>query len=139
MSINKRFIDIVEHFEGGNKTSFCRNCGIKVTTLSSIVGTRQSDPSAKLLNCVINAYPEINALWLISGRGGMLNSQASKKENGITEQLSQDIACKECADKIIIIKNLLEQVSDLRADKLELKTQIEKLKEEPKFCKHRSA
>lgn len=139
MSINKRFKEIIEYLEGGNKTAFCRNCGIKPTTLSSIVGARQSDPSAKLLNCVLNAYPDINALWLLTGRGGMLNGQALENQKTSIEQTSKNVPCKECAGKDIIIKNLIEQVDDLREDKQDLKDQIKEMKDEPTPRKRNSA
>ncbi len=132
VSINKRFEVIIGQFEEGNKSAFCRKTGIKATTLSNIIGGRQTDPSSKILNSVVEAYPELEALWLLSGRGNMLRGHATiTTDNEINEpQNTED--CKLCIEKDKVIDIYKEQlqsqkmrIENLEKDKTWLQKQVD--------------
>lgn len=85
MSINKRILELIEALEGGSQRGFCSKTGLAPSSVNGIVGTRGSDPSAKILNSVLLAYPNVNANWLITGTGArFLTDIEVVKEKSIT-------------------------------------------------------
>ncbi len=84
MSINKRILELIDSLEGGSQKGFASKIGLAPSSVNGIVGTRGSDPSAKILNSVLLAYKNINANWLITGNGNMfLSENESKKSENI--------------------------------------------------------
>lgn len=66
---------------------FAESLKIQRSTLNGIIKDRQK-PSFKAIQAILNAYPNINALWLITGEGEPFNdvkevkSGNSKNESG---------------------------------------------------------
>ncbi|WP_297096457.1 hypothetical protein [uncultured Draconibacterium sp.] len=92
--------------------------------MSGIVGVRQSDPSSKILNCVLQAYPELNIRWLLTGWGEMLEERAS--DVGFQKLQTQE--CAECAHKDETVNNLKDLVESLKQDKEDLRDRVKSLK-----------
>ena len=136
MTINKRFIEIIEHFEEGNRNSFCRRTGIKPTTLSGIVGARKSDPSAKILNCVLSVYP-IDAMWFVTGRGEMLLKSSAPKK--VARETPEQASCSACNEKDKIIQAQNSRINELENDKTWMQKHIELLSQEADTSKRNSA
>ncbi|MGV8139255.1 MAG: helix-turn-helix transcriptional regulator [Mangrovibacterium sp.] len=78
MSINDRIIVLINLLEDGVKRSFSRNAGIPEGTLSSIIGSRKSDPSFSMIKRIVDAYPEVNVEWLVKEEGEPILKEAKK-------------------------------------------------------------
>lgn len=79
MSINERIQRLIDDFESGNQKAFSEKLGVAPSSLNGIVGARQSDPSSKILNRILDVYANVNAEWLLMGREPMV-----KKSNQVT-------------------------------------------------------
>lgn len=71
MTENERFNLLVENLAKGNKAAFAKALGVRASTISDIVGGRMNKPSFDILVKLVNAYPEVNLLWLLTGDGVM--------------------------------------------------------------------
>ena len=125
MNINERIIAIIEHFENGKKKAFADKTGVPVTTLQNIVGERGSDPTFKILNRIIAAYPEVNLEWLMTDVGNIIKVNQNEEDKGppttnidcpicrakdeTIETLKQHIAIQ--ADYIYTLKSMSSQIS----------------------------
>mgnify|MGYP004428195563 CR=1 FL=1 len=88
--------------------------------------------SSRLLNLIIQAYPEINRVWLLTGEGPMLNTEpkisSSDKEsinlnpNDMTIELVKMINRKDQE-----IKNLNNEIANLREEIGSLRTKIQSM------------
>jgi hypothetical protein len=74
--VHERLNSLIEHFAKGNKTAFAKEVGTLPSVIASIVGGRMSKPSFELLEKITVRYPEINAGWLLTGRGSMVMPEA---------------------------------------------------------------
>jgi len=72
VSINERIQRLIADFENGNQKAFSTKLGIAASSLNGIVGARQSDPSSKILNRILDVYSNVNAEWLLMGREPMI-------------------------------------------------------------------
>lgn len=72
MSINERIQRLIDDFENGSQKAFSNKLGIAASSLNGIVGVRQSDPSSKILNRILDIYANVNAEWLLMGREPMI-------------------------------------------------------------------
>lgn len=73
MTINERFNSIIKDLFGGNKSAFASAIGVTPSVVENIVGKRGGKPSFDVLEKVC-ALAQINAEWLIKGKGSMLLS-----------------------------------------------------------------
>lgn len=71
-TINDRFLQLIQHFKKGNQSAFGKPVGLKSGVIAGIVGPRQGKPGFEILQRLMTAYPTINPLWLLFGRGPML-------------------------------------------------------------------
>ena len=69
MGINDRIIELINTLEDGSQRGFAAKTRLSPSTINGIVGTRGSDPSAKFLNCILTAYKNVDANWLLTGEG----------------------------------------------------------------------
>lgn len=76
MSINERFKEIIDIQYKGNKSAFAKAIGVAPTVIENVVGSRNGKPSFDVIAKVC-AIANINASWLISGDGNMLQKQES--------------------------------------------------------------
>ena len=71
MGIKSRILELINTLEDGSQRGFAAKTGLSASTINGIVGTRGSDPSAKFLNCILIAYKNVDAHWLVTGEGNM--------------------------------------------------------------------
>lgn len=70
-------MDIIERInaiivtEGLNVASFARKIGMGDQTIRGIVVQRRNNPSFEVLSRIIEAFPNVDAKWLLTGRGMM--------------------------------------------------------------------
>lgn len=57
-------------------TKFADQIGVQRSSISHLLSGRNK-PSFDFIEKMLNAYPDVNAQWLITGKGNMLNNQAS--------------------------------------------------------------
>lgn len=68
--MNKRIRQIINAKTGGNVTQFAEICGVSTSTMAHALSNIR-DCSAMTLAAIVNAYPDINANWLLTGNGDM--------------------------------------------------------------------
>ncbi len=84
MTINERFVLIIEQSFRGNKSAFAAAIGVAPSVVDNIVGKRMGKPSYDVL-AKTSAIAEINTDWLVLGRGEMLRRPADASVgNGAT-------------------------------------------------------
>ena len=66
-TINKR-IEIVASRFAKNQSDFAKKVGKPSQTISNIIAGR-SNPSFEVIQAIIEAFPQIDSLWLILGKG----------------------------------------------------------------------
>lgn len=93
MSINERIQRLIDDFENGNQKAFSEKLGVAPSSLNGIVGARQSDPSSKILNSILEVYANVNAEWLLMGREPMIKKSIpiSYMENDSVESVDEGI------------------------------------------------
>lgn len=78
--INKRFSQIREYFCSGDNKLFASKIGEKEQNLSSIcTGSRPVGLTAIMK--LLEAFPEVDANWLLLGKGDMIKKKYSKNLN----------------------------------------------------------
>jgi phage repressor protein C with HTH and peptisase S24 domain len=92
VSINERIQRLVDDFENGNQKAFSDKLGVAPSSLNGIVGARQSDPSSKILNKILDVYANVNAEWLLMGKEPMLKVESNSiyRENDHFDQIEED-------------------------------------------------
>ncbi len=70
--MNDRIKKILEHLQVSN-ADFAKTIGIQPSNVSQVLSGRQN-PSSSFLKKLLDAYPKINANWLITGHGEMFTS-----------------------------------------------------------------
>lgn len=74
MSINKRIRTIMDYY-GLNKNSFTNKVGASSpSVIGKILNDENRKPSFDIIEKIVNAFPDINADWLISGKGTMFHN-----------------------------------------------------------------
>jgi hypothetical protein len=104
MNITERLQYIVDQLFGGNKAAFARAIDIAPTSISNYLGKeRASKPSSDILEKIVNSVEQINAYWLLTGKGEAFgnNIQLSTNEN-------HSIKCENESSYIECIRNLTE-------------------------------
>lgn len=70
MTINERMQYIVDQRFDGNKAAFAKTIGIPPTSISNYLSkSRTSKPTSDILGEIINGVDNINASWLLTGKG----------------------------------------------------------------------
>ncbi len=73
MSINERFLEVINLLYAGNKRAFAQSVGISPTVVENVVGARKGKPSFDVLGKVC-ANANVSAEWLLTGEGSMLRA-----------------------------------------------------------------
>lgn len=71
-TINERFLRIINELFNGNQRAFSQAISITPSLTSGIIGSRQSKPSFDVIEKLVFSIADINADWLVTGRGQML-------------------------------------------------------------------
>ena len=80
-TINERIKKMLMDDYKGNVSEFSRISGIPQTTLNNIVANRMSKPSADNIALILNSDESINARWLLTGEGEMLEPKVNILHN----------------------------------------------------------
>jgi len=71
-----RLSEIIQHYRY-TMNSFAKKLGLSSNTvITKAVKERQRGVNQELLNKILNAFPEIDALWLVTGKGTMIKADA---------------------------------------------------------------
>jgi transcriptional regulator with XRE-family HTH domain len=68
-----------------NAAEFADRIGVQRSNISHILNGR-NNPGAQFLEKLLIAFPDLNADWLITGRGQMLKNEKTSPETGIPER-----------------------------------------------------
>lgn len=114
MNINERISAVIDRFENGKKKAFAEKVGLPVSTLQNIVGERGSDPTFKILNRIISAYPEVSIRWLMTDDGSITEGRQENQNDEEGPPVSNR-DCKICLAKDETIAILKQHVA-IQAD-----------------------
>ena len=122
--INDRIEELINKFCKGNSSLFSRKIGVRPSVVSNMTGQRRGKPSFDVINNIVSAFEEINARWLITGEGEMLDNNLSKdtingnniisKSNNSSIQTNKDIPMEE------FNRHLLNELVELREENKKL-------------------
>lgn len=92
---NKRLLEVINHFSNGNELAFSNEIGVsqpRINRLFNIDKRSGQYPSMsfEIAQATINKFIELNAEWLISGRGKMFKDQNASFELGHLRKLKTD-------------------------------------------------
>lgn len=118
-----RILKIIE-LKNINKNRFYKETGLSNGFLDKV-----KDIGASKIELILNSFPDINAEWLITGNGEMLNNTYSDKINAVTEPVTEDNPLSKLQQEN---KELKELVSILKDQNQLLKETIEMMKETEK-------
>lgn len=90
-TINDRMQLIADSYCGGNKAAFAKAIGLAPTSISNYLGKqRASKPSADLLAKIVNSL-DVDAMWLLTGKGTMKRNAPSKQVDEAPEADGESI------------------------------------------------
>tara|TARA_R100001443_G_scaffold15866_1_gene25686 strand:- start:4421 stop:5395 length:975 start_codon:yes stop_codon:yes gene_type:complete len=128
----ERFIEVI-NWSGVNKSEFGRQIGVLSPRSITAIATDRKNPSSKMIQKVVDRWPQINYDWLLTGHGEMINKEVPLKpitEASIKEQAhdyldlrsvgkkleEQDYSLNKVADKMYevlkVVKDLREEVDE---------------------------
>lgn len=79
-TIQERVKQLIDNLSNGNKRAFAIRIGVSPTVIENVVGQRSGKPGAILLEKILCSFENVDALWLITGRGEMLKPESPKTE-----------------------------------------------------------
>ncbi|MBE7690819.1 helix-turn-helix domain-containing protein [Tenacibaculum piscium] len=80
ISITERIQYIIDNQYNENQKKFAESIGFSPQVVSNIVSGRKSKPSFDVLNAIISTNDDINARWLLTGKGEILKQEQPKQE-----------------------------------------------------------
>ncbi len=128
MEPSQRIKFLVDILFDGNQAAFSKKIGAKAQTISNLI-SRKSKPSFGLIESILQAFPELNADWLILGKGDVgLSTEIDKygKSKGMDIQL---LSRSNVEDHPSISKDEMKDVEKLLARIRSLEREIELLKD----------
>lgn len=94
--------------------AFARRAGLGDQTLRGIVVQRRNKPGFDVLAKIVDAFPYVNAEWLLTGRGVMIKVPSSVKPE--TDRLKIEL--------LRYIKDRDEQINQLMQENLRLRSEL---------------
>lgn len=67
--INDRILQLIEIKSNGNKRAFAQRIGVASSSIDNVVGSRQSKPNFDLLEKILSSFEDVDANWLMLGKG----------------------------------------------------------------------
>ena len=134
-TIHERIKLLVDKLADGKNTIFAANLGVSEANIRSYI--RGVVPKADILSKIVGYY-DINADWLLTGRGSILKTKGtSDNEEPLYETLPEvkgtkknpDKRKKEEENKSDLINKLLDRISEQAEEIGRLKAQIDKLEQ----------
>lgn len=117
----ERILEFLREIRESRK-DFSKKTGIDVSLLS----WKNRIPKADKIGAIINAYPNVNALWLITGQGEMLEKGYENKFNNNQNSFNNNVKYNEDKNNDFNVKTL----SRLYLEKESLEKDINILKTE---------
>lgn len=127
MSIAQRIKRLIDEKAGGNQSQFCRDTGVNRGTMNNIVN-RNTGVTSETMEKILEAYPMLNARWLITGKGKMWGTESVGELQDELETYRKRVAQLEerLQDEKTLVENLNKLSAFLRAD-------IDRMKKEQGF------
>ena len=76
-TVNQRINFLIDSLESGNKSAFANKLGVKSGVVGDWVGGRLNKPGYDALLKILEAYPSVNAEWLMKGHGEPSHASAT--------------------------------------------------------------
>ncbi|PKH50787.1 hypothetical protein CXF68_08850 [Tenacibaculum sp. Bg11-29] len=106
INISDRIQYIINTLHNGTRARFAKSIGFSAQVIANIVSGRKTKPSFDVLNAILSTNDDINASWLLTGKGKMLKTN----NFGIKDTVDYKEKCIE----------LLEENRKLSADNIAL-------------------
>lgn len=141
--INKRIKELVNEFSAGNVQKFVDLIGVGHQVLNRIfsIDTRNNKypkPSGLILTAIQTKLPQVNATWLLTGEGEMLNKIEDDLDGNLMVRLKDvDDSYVHAITRLFtekkiyqseVVDSLRELVDQLKKENEYLKKEIEALK-----------
>jgi transcriptional regulator with XRE-family HTH domain len=78
INISDRIQYIINTQHNGTRARFAKSTGFSAQVIANIVSGRKTKPSFNVLNAILSTNDDINALWLLTGKGEMLKTNSSE-------------------------------------------------------------
>jgi len=133
INVSQRFIQVVEHLKDSkqlkNQAELVTILEVSKGYVSQLVnGTRE--PSEAVVSKLVNYFPEINAHWLFTGEGEMLNTQPKNSQvigNNSGTAINGDGTVVHPAGDSRTIERMQNQIDELLAQNGKLLVIIDRL------------
>ncbi|WP_278543524.1 hypothetical protein [Parabacteroides johnsonii] len=134
-SISLRFKEVLDYLvssgEVSNNKDFASKTGMSTSMITEICKGRSNVGSLTLQNIVL-AFPTINALWLLTGIGSMLQKnkeqpQTKTQEQSIESTIENSIYYKMYKEEKEENKILIEEIGALKEQIKQLEGKLKKL------------
>ncbi len=119
--ITKRLLELIEHFYKGNRSAFSRELDFNKSTISTMIN-RGGTPSTEFILKVLSAHKDVDANWLLLGKGTMLEAQEKDDSNN-----GESVSRNEVTNLRKEIEYLKEGNSQLKEINSFLKRQLDDL------------
>ncbi|MCF6183204.1 MAG: helix-turn-helix domain-containing protein [Bacteroidales bacterium] len=106
MTVNERIGLLIDKMDY-NFSSFSRKTGINQSAISKTVNGR-NNPSFDFLEKILNAFPIVNAEWLMTGKGNMFKQNVKNIAGLIVETVINKKEDKSDYRTITILKEIIE-------------------------------
>lgn len=120
--VNRRLKKIIREVYNISPYAFSQKYNDKGGVKTSQVLRERNGLSSKLLEQILEAYPEINRIWLLTGEGEMLKNTSSQKE--------EEVTAAENAAAMITIPQSVWAVIENQAASLKARDESLKIKDE---------
>jgi hypothetical protein len=120
--VNRRLKKIIEEVYNISPYAFSQKYNDKGGVKTSQVLRERNGLSSKLLEQILEAYPDINRTWLLTGEGEMLKNTSSQKE--------EEVTAAENAATMITIPQSVWAVIENQAASLKARDESLKIKDE---------
>lgn len=125
--INNRIDELINYFSQGNKSLFSKQIGVTPSVIGNITGERKGNPSFDVINKIINAFVNINANWLITGHGEMLQTAIPIESIQSVSPPNDDIIVffkEQLKEKDIKIEKQAQEIGALKNQNIQLRDQV---------------
>lgn len=84
-AIQDRIAYLIESL-GTNMNAFAKRLDVSNTLIMNICKRRRSKPSFDVLEKILNEFPDLNARWLMTGKGAMYENSESESTDTKTKR-----------------------------------------------------